>query len=331
MSLNALVDEAGHSDPLATDPQISTGRGRLVARRFLRNRAATIGLVIVVLMFLAAFLGPYLDQWKYTDIDFENFQTPPSGAHWFGTTQTGQDMFALCMRGLQKSLIIGLVGGVLTTVFAALVGAWAGYYGGWLDRILSWFIDLFLVLPSLLMLSILSPWFRGKTWLIMIPLLAMFAWMITARIVRAQAMSLKDREFVSASRFMGVPGWRIILRHILPNIASLLIIDAVLNVAVTILSEVGLSFFGFGIQPPDVSLGTLINNAQQDIGSYQWLLVFPMACLIVLLLSVNMIGDGLRDALDPNAQGAKAAYNRAKKEARVLSARAPEARTVEVE
>jgi len=235
------------------------------------------------------------------------------------------------MRGLQKSLIIGLVGGVLTTAFAALVGAWAGYYGGWLDRILSWFIDLFLVLPSFLMLSILSPWFRGKTWLILIPLLAMFAWMITARIVRAQAMSLKNREFVSAARFMGVPGWRIILRHILPNIASLLIIDAVLNVAVTILSEVGLSFFGFGIQAPDVSLGTLIANAQQDIGSYQWLLVFPMACLVILVLSVNMIGDGLRDALDPNAQGAKARQKRAKSDTRAAARPAVEATTVEVE
>ena len=331
LNANALVDEAGSSDPVLDGPQVSTGRGRLVLRRFLRNRAATLGLIIVVLMFLAAFVGPSLDQWKYTDIDFENFQSPPSGSHWFGTIQTGQDLFALCMRGLQKSLIIGLVGGVLTTVFAAMVGACAGYYGRWADRILSWFIDLFLVLPSFLMLSILSPWFRGKTWMILIPLLAAFAWMITARIVRAQTMSLKNREFVSAARFMGVPGWRIILRHILPNIASLLIIDAVLNVAATILGEVNLSFFGFGVQPPDVSLGTLIDTGQQDIGSYQWLLVFPMLCLIVLLLAVNMIGDGLRDALDPNSQNAKAKVRRGKAQRRPAAPVLVEVQTVEVD
>jgi peptide/nickel transport system permease protein len=317
LNANALVDEVGPESRIEAQNQISTGRGRLVAKRFLRNRGASIGLVIVVLMFLAAFVGPHLDQWQYTDIDFDNFQTPPSGAHWFGTTQTGQDLFALTMRGLQKSLIIGLVAGVLTTAFAAVVGAFAGYYGGWTDRILSWGIDLFLVLPSFLMLSILSPWFKGKTWLILIPLLAGFAWMITARIVRAQAMSLKSREFVSAARFMGVPGWRIIMRHILPNIASLLIIDATLNVAATILGEVSLSFFGFGIQAPDVSLGTLISNAQQDLSSYQWLLIFPMICLVVLLLSVNMIGDGLRDALDPNAQGAKKKISKSSFEAMI--------------
>jgi peptide/nickel transport system permease protein len=305
LNVNALVDEIDPEAHLEAQTQVSTGRGRLIVRRFMRNRGAAVGLVIVVLMFLAAFVGPHLVQWQYTDIDFNNFQTPPSGTHWFGTTQTGQDLFALTMRALQKSLIIGLVAGVMTTAFAAVIGAFAGYYGGWTDRILSWGIDLFLVLPSFLMLSILSPWFKGKTWLILIPLLAGFAWMITARIVRAQAMSLKSREFVSAARFMDVPGWRIILRHILPNIASLLIIDATLNVAATILGEVGLSFFGFGIQAPDVSLGTLINTAQQDLSSYQWLLIFPMLCLVLLLLAVNMIGDGLRDALDPNAQGAK--------------------------
>jgi len=330
LNVNALVDEVDPGPQVEARSQVSTGRGRLVVKRFLRNKGAAVGLLVVVLMFLAAFVGPHLDQWQYTDIDFENFQTPPSGTHWFGTTQTGQDLFALTMRGLQKSLIIGLVAGVLTTVIASIVGACAGYYAGWTDRVLSWGIDLFLVLPSFLMLSILSPWFKGKTWLILIPLLAGFAWMITARIVRAQAMSLKSREFVSAARFMGVPGWRIILRHILPNIASLLIIDATLNVAATILGEVSLSFFGFGIQSPDVSLGTLINNAQQDLSSYQWLLVFPMLCLILLLLSVNMIGDGLRDALDPNSQGAKKKITQAAFAAMIAESAEDGGRPVEV-
>jgi peptide/nickel transport system permease protein len=304
MSFNsALVDEAEAVHEV--DQVAETGRGKLILRRFLRNRMAVTGLVVILLMFVMAFFSGSFYQWDFETPDFMALLAPPSGAHWFGTTQDGQDLFALCMQGLQKSLIIGLVGGVLSTTFAALVGSVAGYYGGWADRALSWFIDLFLVMPSFLMLAILSPWFRGKTWMILIPLIALFAWMITARVVRAQTLTLRDREFVSAARFMGVPGWRIILRHILPNIASLLIIDVVLNVGAAVLAEVSLSFFGFGIQPPDVSLGSLIENGQQDLSGYQWLLVFPVSCLVLLLLSVNAIGDGLRDALDPNSQSAK--------------------------
>jgi peptide/nickel transport system permease protein len=142
-------------------------------------------------------------------------------------------------------------------------------------------------------------------------------------VVRAQTLTLRVREFVSAARFMGVPGWRIILRHILPNIASLLIIDVVLNVAAAVLAEVSLSFFGFGIQPPDVSLGSLIEAGQQDLSGYQWLLVFPVGCLVLLLLSVNAIGDGLRDALDPNSQAAKRTISKSAIAALIENAKTP--------
>jgi glutathione transport system permease protein len=286
------------------------GRGRLLIRRFARNRLALSGLVVIVLLFLAAYFGPYLSQWKFTDIDFDNFQTGPSSTHWFGTAQSGQDMFVLTMRGAQKSLVIGLIGGPLTTAIAALVGSVAGYVGGWIDRALVWFIDVMLVMPSFLLLAILSPTFKGKTWLLFVVLLAAFAWMISARIVRSLTLTLKNREFVLAARYMGVPAWKIITRHILPNMASLLIIDATIGVAVTILGESGLSYFGFGIQPPDVSLGTLIANGQQDVNTYPWLFLFPAAVLVLIILAVNFVGDGLRDALDPNASGAKAKAKR---------------------
>jgi peptide/nickel transport system permease protein len=322
MSFNsAIVDEAEAVHEV--EQAAVTGRGKLILRRFLRNKGAVVGLAVVVLMFVMAFFSSTFYQWDYQTPDFTALYSSPSGAHWFGTTQDGQDLFAMCMQGLQKSLIIGLIGGALSTTFAALVGAVAGYYGGWADRVLSWFIDLFLVLPSFLMLSILSPWFRGKTWMILIPLIALFAWMITARVVRAQTLTLREREFVSAARFMGVPGWRIILRHILPNIASLLIIDVVLNVAAAVLAEVSLSFFGFGIQPPDVSLGSLIEAGQQDLSGYQWLLVFPVGCLVLLLLSVNAIGDGLRDALDPNSQAAKRTISKSAIAALIENAKTP--------
>jgi peptide/nickel transport system permease protein len=211
-------------------------------------------------------------------------------------------MFALTMRGMQKSLIIGLMGAALSTAVAAVVGAFAGYFAGTLNAMLLTVVDLLLVLPSFLIIAILSPTFRGETWLIFVLLLAAFQWMITARIVRGMTLSLKEREFVQAARFMGVPGWRIIFRHILPNMSSILIIDATVNVSSLILAEVGLSFFGFGVQPPDVSLGTLIGDYASAALTYPWEFYFPAGCLVALVLAINLVGDGLRDAFDPNAR-----------------------------
>ena len=277
-------------------------RGDLVLRRFLRRRLAMAGLAAVVLLFAAAYLSPYISGWRYDQLDTSAFLSPPSGAHWFGTTQNGFDMFALTMRGMQKSLIIGLLGALIATTLAAVVGACAGYFGGVLSAALLGVVDLLLVLPAFLILAILSPAFRGRSWLVFVLLLAAFQWMITARIVRGMTLSLKEREFVHAARFMGVPGWTIIVRHILPNMASLLIIDATINVSSLILAEVGLSFFGFGVQPPDVSLGTLIGDHAGAALTYPWEFYFPAGCLVVLVLAINVVGDGLRDAFDPNAR-----------------------------
>lgn len=282
----------------------SISRGRLVARRFARQRLALAGVAFLVLLFACAYLSPYFTRWQFDQLDMAAFLTPPSSAHWFGTTQNGFDVFALTMRGMQKSLVIGLLGALLSTGLAAVVGAFAGYFGGRLNTILVGVIDLLLVLPGFLIISILSPAFHGRTWLIFVLLLAAFQWMITARIVRGMTLSLKEREFVHAARFMGVPGSRIIFRHILPNMASLLIIDATVNVSSLILAEVGLSFFGFGVQPPDVSLGTLIGDYSGSALTFPWQFYFPAGFLIALVLAINLIGDGLRDAFDPNAGGA---------------------------
>jgi peptide/nickel transport system permease protein len=262
-----------------------------------------VGLAVVVLLFALAYLSPYLAPWRYDQLDFNAFLEPPGGSHWFGTTQNGFDMFALTMRGMQKSLVIGLLGAVMATALAATVGAFAGYFGGVVNTVLVTVIDLLMVLPAFLIIAILSPTFRGRTWLIFVLLLAAFQWMVTARIVRGMTLSLREREFVHAARFMGVPGWRIIFRHILPNMASLLIIDATINVSSLILAEVGLSFFGFGVQPPDVSLGTLIGNYAGAALTFPWEFYFPAVLLIVLVLAINLVGDGLRDAFDPNSQG----------------------------
>ena len=280
---------------------VSVSRTNLVVRRFLRKRLALVGLAVLATIFLLAYLGPLFSPWAYNQLDTRAFLSPPSASHWFGTTQTGFDMFALTMRGLQKSLIIGLLGALLSTALAAVVGAFSGYFGGTLNTVLLTVVDLLLVLPGFLIIAILSPLFRDQTWIVFVFLLAAFQWMITARIVRGLTLSLKEREFVKAARFMGVPAWRIIFRHILPNMASFLIIDATINVSALILAEVGLSFFGFGVQPPDVSLGTLIGDHAGSAFTYPWQFYFPSGFLVATILAINLVGDGLRDALDPNA------------------------------
>ena len=297
-------------DSDVTTPELDEGevisRGRLVWRRFLRRRVAVAGIGVIVLLFLMAFVGPHLVKWNYQFQDLSHGLEGPSTRHWFGTTQLGQDVFAQTMRGLQKSLVIGLLTAFFSTGTAAVAGSCAGYFGGWVDRILMWIVDLLLVLPSFLIIAILSPRFRGKTWLLFVVLLAAFSWMITARIVRGLTLSLKEREFVQAARFMGVPSRKIIFRHLLPNMASFLIIDATLNVGGAILAETGLSFFGFGVQTPDVSLGTLIADGQSSFLTYPWLFLFAAGLLVVAVLSVNVVGDGLRDALDPNSSAVRA-------------------------
>jgi peptide/nickel transport system permease protein len=303
--MSAPVDS---STPIGQPAELATAqrssRGRLVARRFFRKWQALLGLASIVLLFALAYLGPLVNHWGYDQLDYTAFLEAPSAEHWFGTTQVGADVFAQTMRGLQKSLVIGLLVGVISTGLAAVVGAAAGYFGGLVDRALMWLVDLLLVLPSFLIIAILSPSFRGDTWLIFVVLLAAFGWMITARIVRGMTLSLREREFVKAARFMGVPPWKIIFRHIVPNMSSLLIIDATITVGSAILAETGLSFFGFGVQPPDVSLGSLIAAGTDSALTYPWLFLFSAGFLVMAVLSVNLVGDGLRDALDSSSHRA---------------------------
>jgi glutathione transport system permease protein len=299
-SLTQVAPQTEGEQPPLDETRIAS-RWSIVLQRFRRRRLAMFGLVMLVLLFLLAFVGPYLSQWSYTDHDFEAFLQGPSVDHWFGTTQTGGDVYALTLRGMQKSLIIGLLVALFSTGLAALVGSFAGYFGGWVDRCLMWFVDLLLVLPSFLIIAIVSPSFRGKTWLVFVVLLAAFLWLITARIVRGMTISLREREYVMAARYMGVPPRKIIFRHILPNISSLLIVDATINVSAAVIAETGLSYFGFGVQPPDVSLGTLIADGTPAATTYPWLFGFAAGLLVAIVLAVNLVGDGLRDALDPTS------------------------------
>lgn len=292
--MSIIIEEAQAS------PTVS--RARSVLRRVLRDRLAMFGAVVIVALFVLAFTYTWYWPWDYQQSDPNAFLSPPSGAHPLGTNPDGFDMYALVMRGLQKSLIIGLLVAVLSTGTAAVVGSVAGYLRGALDRTLMWLVDLLLILPNFLILSVLSPAVRGRSWLIFVLLLAAFMWMITARVVRGMTLTLGEREFVRAARLMGVPAWRVIVRHILPQMSSLLIADATINVGVAILTETSLSYFGFGVQPPDVSLGTLIANATDSVLSFPWVFFEPAGFLVLTVLAVNLVGDGLRDALDPTSR-----------------------------
>lgn len=288
--------------PGRNDPKRITRR-RLILRRFLRNKGAVVGLVVITALVLIALIGPYVTQWAYDEVDRRAYLKPPSERHLLGSTQSGRDMLALTLRGLRKSLLIGFLVALLSTGIAAIVGSFAAYFGGWFERIALWVIDLLLVVPSFLLIAVLStggP--KGPyAWLLLVALLAGFGWMLSSRVVRSLTLSVKEREYVQAARFMGLSAPKTIVRHILPNISSLLIIDATLNVSSAILAETGLSFFGFGVQPPDTSLGTLLGEGARQVNSFPWLFASPAVAVVVLVLSVNAVGDGLRDALDPNS------------------------------
>ncbi|MFB6890858.1 ABC transporter permease [Kitasatospora sp. NPDC056327] len=302
----------GPTGPTGSAPTApgATGRGRLVLTRLLASRGAVAGAVVVLLLFLLAFGGGYLTPWDYATPDYGALRRPPSGTHWFGTNGLGQDVFAQTVRGLQKSLVIGLLVALFSTVLASLVGACAGYFGGWTDRLLMFLVDLMLVFPGFLVITIVSPRLKGAGWLAFVLLLALFNWMITARVVRSMTVSLREREFVRAARFMGVHPLRIITRHVLPNVASFLIIDATIAVGGAVMSETALSYFGFGVRAPDVSLGTLLAAGTGEAPVFPWLFYFAAGLLVLFVLAVNLIGDGLRDALDPTAGDARSPRRR---------------------
>lgn len=280
-----------------------TGRGRAVLRRLARHPGALCGLAMLLVLAALAFVGPYVCPWSHTDVDYTALRRPPGARHWMGTNRIGQDVFAQTVWGLRKSLLIGLLVALFSTVLAAAVGACAGYFGGWTDRVLMFVVDLMLVLPAFLVLVVLAPRLRRWGWLALVAVLALLGWTVTARAVRALTRSLKERQFVVVAELMGVRPARIIWRHILPHTASFLITDATVAVAGAVISETGLSYFGFGVQPPDVSLGTLIADGTDVALVYPWVFFFPTGLLIAFVLAVDLLGNALREALDPAAAG----------------------------
>jgi ABC-type dipeptide/oligopeptide/nickel transport system permease subunit len=273
---------------------------RIVFGRFFHQPLAIIGLAVFAIMGIAAvFVGHF---WKYSFSTITpQYAVGPSAAHPFGVDDIGHDLFAEVFRGVEKDIQTALLVAVLSAVVGVTIGALAGFFKGWVDNILLRVVDLVLSVPLLAILIVLSNiWTTqaGEWWLIAV-VVGLLSWTYMARLVRADFLSLREREFVEASRALGASNTRIITRHLLPNAVATIIVNSTLTVALAIVLESTLSFLGLGIQPPDVSLGLLVAAAQDSATTQWWLFAFPAVFLVVLILSVFLIGDGLREAFDP--------------------------------
>lgn len=290
----------------------SYSQGQLVRRRFFRHKGAMASLFVLVFVILLAYtsigVGPIPGWWgkSYllggTTIDGGRPTLsvfPPSiGEHPFGQETIGKDYFALTMKGAQASLLVAFAVGILSTLIGTVIGALAGYYRGWVEAILMRLTDLFIVIPLLILAAVVVQASGGGIWAISIAL-SILIWTGLARLVRGEVLSLREREFVTAAEAIGTPSGRIILRHILPNTIGTIIVSATLTIAAAILLESALSFLGYGIRPPDSSLGQLISTYQNAFLTRPWLFWWPGMFILAIAFSVNFLGDGLRDAFDP--------------------------------
>ncbi|HEU5127045.1 MAG TPA: ABC transporter permease [Glycomyces sp.] len=294
------------ADRLDAEAITTTERSQwvLITRRFFRHKMAVISLIVFVLIALFAFVGPWLWTWDHRlhPSELPSTATGPSLAHPFGTDASGRDMLGAMMKATQQSLLVALVVAVGSTLLGAVVGAVAGYFRGAVDAILMRLVDVLFVIPFLVIAAAIAGSIDGGSkWYHMAFILAAFGWLSTARAVRAEVLSLREKEFIEAARAVGGSAGHIVFKHLIPNTMSVIIVSATLQIAFAILSETTLSFLGLGIQPPDTSLGLLI----QDAGSAaafndKWYLFYiPGAMVILIALTINFVGDGLRDAMDP--------------------------------
>jgi peptide/nickel transport system permease protein len=279
---------------------------KIVARRFLRHRAAVLGMVLFALLLLFGFAGPLL--WTATLDPVHPPKLSPESAHPFGTDRIGHDMLAQVISGTRLSLQIAIVVAVVATLLGVVLGALAGYLAGWVDIGISRLVELLLCVPSLVITAVLArhsfslaPSAPGEgNWLTVALIIALFtSWFAIARTIRGMVLSLREKEFVEAARALGASSGRIVFRHILPNTVDVVIVNATVTVAQAVLLESALSFLGLGVHRPDASLGLLINENKNELATLPWLFWFPFLFIVLISLSVNFMGDGLRDAFDP--------------------------------
>lgn len=285
------------------------------SRRFFRHRMAVFGGTLLLLIFLYTIAGAFV----YSEAD-ANFNDTgrrllaPSVENPMGTDTIGRDILARTIYGGQISLVIGLAAVTFSCLIGVMVGLVAGYYGGVIDSLLMRFVEAMLSIPSLLLLLVMAKFFSGNipnlfifgrtfsgSVIVIIVIIGLTSWMYLSRIVRSNVLSLKESEFVLAARALGAPDFRIILRHILPNTFAPVIVAATLGVANAILQEAYISFLGLGVQPPTATWGNMLNGSRQYIDTAPWLWIFPGLMIVLTVMSINFVGDGLRDALDPRS------------------------------
>ncbi|MGD8791615.1 MAG: ABC transporter permease [Anaerolineae bacterium] len=301
IQLNGATETKGVARAKAHETMLS-----MVWKRFRRHPGAIAGLLVLSIIILGVILAP-VSPYDPEESDIRNRFQPPSLQHPFGTDGLGRDLFTRCLYGGRVSLMVGFLVVLITLAVGIPVGAVAGFSGGWIDNVLMRITDAALSMPSLMVLILLSAilreveilFFEKNDILTIALVIGILSWMSVARLVRASFLTIKEMEFITAARCVGAPRLRIMGRHILPNAVGPIIVEATLTMGWAIMEEAGLSFLGFGIHPPTPSWGNLLESAWEHMVKYPWLAIFPGLMIFLTIISINYIGDGLRDAFDP--------------------------------
>ncbi|HEU5190607.1 MAG TPA: ABC transporter permease [Methylomirabilota bacterium] len=267
-------------------------------RTFSRNRLAVIGGVVVGILVIFAVLAPVLAPWDPNKHDMRVILSPPSSQHWMGTDQLGRDVLSRVLYGSRVSLAVGFVSVGIATLVGILLGAAAGYHGVWVDGVIMRFVDLMLVFPRFFLLLAVLAFLKPSIWTIMV-VIGLTGWMSVARLVRAEFLTLREREFVVWSESVGASAARVVFRHILPNALAPVLVAMTLGIPAAILMESGLSFLGLGVQPPHATWGNILTEGKDSLEIAWWMTVYPGLAILITVLSYNLLGEGIRDALDP--------------------------------
>lgn len=267
-------------------------------KQFRRNRFAVAGGIVVLFLFLVSSLAPYITPYDPDTLDLYHVLMPPSANHWFGTDELGRDVFTRVVFGAGISLKVGFVAVGIAVMIGTVIGLVSAYYGGWIDSIFMRFVDIMLCFPTFFLILAVIAMLEPSIWYIMI-IIGLTGWMGVARLVRAEVLSIRERDYILAAKAIGASDLRIIFRHVLPNAMSPVLVSATLGVAGAILTESALSFLGIGVQPPTPSWGNILTSGKDYIEFAWWLSLFPGLAILVTVLSYNLLGEGIRDALDP--------------------------------
>jgi oligopeptide transport system permease protein len=294
------ADEDVRREPDTLEIEKGASLWRDAWHRLGKNRLALISLFIFIAIALFCIVGPFLSPWDSRQQDLMQGAGGPSAAHWFGTDTLGRDLMVRVMEGGRISLLVGLIATLVALLVGVLYGATAGYVGGRADAVMMRFVDILYALPFTIFVILLMVAFGRSLWLMFVAI-GFVEWLSMARIVRSGVMALRRQEFIEAAVSLGYSHRRIILKHLIPNVLGPVIVVATLTVPAVMLLEAFLSFLGLGVQPPNASWGVLINEGQQNMEIFPWLLIFPAFFFALTLFSLNFLGDGLRDALDPKS------------------------------